>query len=346
VWPYWLIFLLPLIGVNTRIRSGNQRLAWLLTLSLLALFIGLRYHVGGDWNNYLRDFEAIRYLKFSEVLALEDPAYYVLNWVVADAHLSIVWVNLFCATILCIGVQYFCRNQPLPWLALTVAIPYLLIVVGMGYTRQATALGLALIGLTALATEKNRQFVLWILLGALFHKSAVLLLPIAALVAKRNKLWTALWVSVFVVAAVYFLLLDTAEQMWQAYFVDEYAQASQGGAIRVFMNTVPSVLLLRFRHKLFYDEREQRLWIWMAILSLATLPMLTISATGVDRVALYFIPLQMFVFSRMPYLAGDANGFNMIVYGTVAYYALVQFVWLNFAVNAFSWMPYRNILLQ
>lgn len=346
MWPYWLIFILPLAGVGVQNRTGNQRLAWFFILALLALFIGFRYRVGGDWGNYLSHFEAIRFLKFSDVLSLEDPAYYVANWVVADAGLSIVWVNLLCAIMVCCGVHTFCRNQPLPWLALTVAIPYLLIVVSMGYTRQAAALGLALIGLTALAKEKNRQFVFWIVFGALFHKSAVLLLPIAALAATRNKLWTALWVSIFVAIAVYSLLLDSAEQMWQAYVVDEYARASQGGAIRVFMNAVPAAILLRFRHRLFYDIREKRLWTWMAILSLATVPMLSISATGVDRVALYFIPLQMFVFSRLPFVANNRNTFNTILYGTVAYYALVQFVWLNFAANAFSWLPYRNFLFQ
>lgn len=346
MWPYWLILMLPLAGVTFTHRTANQRLAWFLVLVLLGLFIGLRYEVGGDWGTYLRHFDGMRYLKFTDAVSLDDPAYYLINWIVADEGLSIVWVNLFCAAIVCCGVHAFCRNQPLPWLALTVAIPYLLIVVSMGYTRQAAALGLALIGLTALAKDKNRQFVFWVLLGALFHKSAVLLLPIAALAATRNRLWTVLWVSVFVAIAVYSLLLESAENMWQNYVVDDYSQASQGGAIRVCMNAVPAALLLLFRDKLFYNDKERRLWTWMAVLSLATLPMLSLSATGVDRVALYFIPLQMFVFSRLPFVARDANNFNTIIYGTVAYYVLVQFVWLNFAVHARYWLPYKNILFQ
>jgi EpsG family len=346
MWPYWLIFLLPLAGVNARHRTGNQRLAWFFLLAILSLFIGLRYQVGGDWGTYLRHFDSIRYFKFADVMSFGDPAYYVINWVLAGAGLSIAWVNLLCAIIVCFGVHTFCRNQPLPWLALTVAIPYLLIVVSMGYTRQATALGLALIGMTALAKDNNRQFVFWVLLGALFHKSAVLLLPIAALAATKNKLWTSLWVSVFVALSAYSLLLDSAEQMWQNYVVDAYAQASQGGAIRVLMNAVPATILLLFRNKLFYDSKERRLWTWMALLSLATIPMLSISATAVDRVALYFIPLQMFVFSRLPFVARDTSTFNAIVYGTVAYYALVQFVWLNFAVHSRYWLPYENFLFQ
>src|SRR5210317_1932049 len=116
MWPYWLIFILPLAGVNAQNRTSNQRLAWFFILSLLVLFIGLRFQVGGDWNNYLGHFEAMRFLKFSDVLSLEDPAYYITNWVVADAGLSIVWVNLLCAIIVCCGVHTFCRNQPLRWL--------------------------------------------------------------------------------------------------------------------------------------------------------------------------------------------------------------------------------------
>jgi hypothetical protein len=28
----------------------------------------------------------------------------------------------------------------------------------------------------------------------------------------------------------------------------------------------------------------------------------------------------------------------------IAYAAAVQFVWLNYAVNSFAWLPYRNYL--
>jgi len=128
--------------------------------------------------------------------------------------------------------------------------------------------------------------------------------------------------------------------------VDEYAQASQGGAIRVFMNAVPAVILLIFRRQLFYNDKERKLWLWIAILSLSTLPMLSISATGVDRVALYFIPLQMFVFARLPFVATTRNNFQSLIYGTVVYYALVQFVWLNYAANASFWLPYQSFLFN
>ena len=44
------------------------------------------------------------------------------------------------------GLFRICRQQPNPWLALVVATPFLIIVVGMGYTRQAAAMGFLMIG--------------------------------------------------------------------------------------------------------------------------------------------------------------------------------------------------------
>ena len=46
--------------------------------------------------------------------SLDDPAYYLINWIVADEGLSIVWVNLFCAAIVCCGVHAFAGTSHCP----------------------------------------------------------------------------------------------------------------------------------------------------------------------------------------------------------------------------------------
>jgi EpsG family len=344
MWPYWLMFVVPSIGVlgSLRLETSRQHIAWYGLLGLVMLMIGLRFEVGGDWVNYLDHFYSMRYFSLSEVLSRGDPGYYVVNWIVYRSGGDILWVNLFCGFVVTTGVAVFSRRQPLPWLCLTVAVPYLIIVVAMGYSRQAAALGLVLVGLAALGDFQIKRFVFYTLLGALFHKSAILLLPIAALSATHNRFWTALWVGLVAATGAYLLVSDSAEQLWQNYVEADYQ--SQGGIIRVAMNAVPSVILLVFRRVLFYNEQEQRLWIWMAILSLVTVPLVFLSSTAVDRVALYFIPIQMFTFSRLPYLAKNARNFNLIIFAVLAYYALVQFVWLNYASHAYVWLPYQNYL--
>jgi hypothetical protein len=70
------------------------------------------------------------------------------------------------------------------------------------------------------------------------------------------------------------------------------------------------------------------------------------ASTAVDRVALYFIPIQLFVFSRLPRLAPSSTGRTALVLAIVAYYGAVELVWLKFATHAQYWLPYQFMPLN
>ena len=341
MWPYWLMFLVPVwaVLVPGRLKPSQARMVWLIVAVLFALMMGLRHEVGGDWASYGKHFLNAASLTFGEVLFMGDPGYYVTNWLVSQAGGDIHHVNLICAAIMMWGTVVFCRRQPNPWLALLAAVPYMIVVVGMGYTRQAVALGFALLGLVALGEARIRAFVIWIAIGATFHKSAVLLLPIAALAASRNRFMTTGLVGVSTLLLYYLLLADASEALWENYVEAEYK--SDGGLIRVLMNAVPAVLLILFRKQLVPALQERKLWIWIAVFALVCLPLVGFASTAVDRVALYLIPIQLFVFSRVPRLAATVRVRTPLVIGVVGYYAAVLFVWLNFAVHSDYWLPYQ-----
>ena len=80
---------------------------------------------------------------------------------------------------------------------------------------------------------------------------------------------------------------------------------------------------------------------WLSLIALVCVPLLAVSPTAVDRMALYLIPIQLFVFGRLPALAVTVKGRTQVVLGIVGYYVAVQFVWLNYAQTAFAWLPYR-----
>ncbi|MCA0197291.1 MAG: EpsG family protein [Proteobacteria bacterium] len=342
MWPFWLMFLVPAwaILVPARLPPRQVMIAWWAVGMVFALMIGFRYEVGGDWGAYLRHFEATSLLRFSEIFGKGDPGHYFVNWLVARLGGGVQWVNLLYGSVLMWGTVVFCRKQPWPWLALLVAVPYMLIVVGMGYSRQAMALGFALAGLVALGEHRIRTFVVCIALGALFHKSAVLLLPIAVLANSRNRFLTAGMVGATFVLLYFLLLADDADALWTNYV--EYQMQSQGAKIRVLMNVVPAALMLLFGKRLAPDRQERRLWTIIALLALLCLPLVSLASTAVDRVALYLIPLQLFVFARIPLLAGTNIRMRTgLVLGVIGYYAAVQFVWLNFATHAQYWLPYQ-----
>jgi hypothetical protein len=76
--------------------------------------------------------------------------------------------------------------QPRPWLALTLAFPYLVMVVAMGYTRQAVAIGVECLALLALERDRLLVFLGWIALAATFHKTALVLMVLPASTLNSN----------------------------------------------------------------------------------------------------------------------------------------------------------------
>ncbi|OQM77583.1 EpsG family protein [Manganibacter manganicus] len=345
--PYWILFAVPALAALQeqprrlgRIQHSSRYLGFTL---LVTGMIGFRYQVGTDWGAYIRFLDIAHYFPFSVVMARSDPGYMLLNWFVARTFYEIWIVNIACGLIFAWGLVAFVRIQPRPWLALLVAVPYLIIVVAMNYSRQSVAIGLTLLGLVALTRDQsNMKFVFWIALAATFHKTAVVLVPLAALASRRGRLWTAAWVGVATILFYYLFLEDSLDRL-----VTNYVKAdldSQGAMIRTAMNALPAAIFLFCRWRFPLRESERRLWTNMAWAALGMVGLLAISSssTVVDRLGLYLIPLQIFVLARLPDAFPSAGkGINVITLGVVLYSAAIQFVWLNFASHAVDWLPYQ-----
>jgi hypothetical protein len=355
MWPYWLLFLVPALQAVTKLRKGEPQFsgapwtsAWRAVFVLLTFMIGLRHEVGGDWNIYLENLSAKGGITLSDVVAggsHGDPSDSFLNWIASQSGLGIYLVNSVSAILFTFGLLVFCRNQPRPWLALTVAVPYLITVVAMGYTRQGVAIGLAMLGLVALGNQSVFKFLFWIALAASFHKSAVILVPLAVLAGSRRPLITAFWVGVTTSLLFILLLQEYVDNLVLGYIDAEYE--SSGAAIRISMNALPAALFLLNRRRFQLSRAQQIFWTWMSLGAIAFIALLLVSpsSTAVDRVALYWIPLQLFVWSRVPDAMGRSGGKNAgWVYAVVAYSGTVHFVWLFFATHAGGWLPYQSYL--
>lgn len=337
---YWMMFLVPVFMLFSPLRgtAGVRRLAWLAVGVLFAVIIGFRHEIGVDWFNYVSHYQATLDVAFLDALATNDPGYGALNWMSGLVGGNVYLVNFVSSALVMIGIVSFCRRQPQPWLAFLIAVPYMTIIVSMGYTRQSVAFGFELLALNALLDTRVRLFVFFVICGALFHKTAVILLPLALLVSSRGQRSTAVWV--FVTGAILGagLLMEHYETLWSRYV--EAGMESDGGPIRIAMNALPSILFLLFSKRLA-KEKERQLWIWMAILSLALVPLALISSAAADRIAIYFMPIQIVVFSRLYQLFRRSSVRAGVVLGVVFGYGAMLWVWLHFAVHSQYWLPYQ-----
>lgn len=348
------MYLVPaLISMFEQPQPADQRrtnldwpIAWWVVFIVGTVLVGWRHQVGGDWGNYLNNFNSEQYYGIFSIFLRDDPGYHAIQYFVKQLDFGIYSVNFVAAAIFNFGLILFCRSLPRPWLALSVSIPYIVIILGMGYTRQGLALGCIMAGLTALKEGRNRAFLASGLLAATFHKSAVLILPLGAISSSQRRWTTILLVSAITLISYYIFLSESVTDIRLNYFYDQYQ--SQGTLVRLIMNIIPALIVLIFREQFRPIVPELNLWIWMSIFAFLFLFILSISpsSTAVDRIALYILPLQVFAFSYLPDFKIGVLRPSYIIFGIVSYYSLVLFVWLFYAVNSFSWLPYRNYIFE
>jgi hypothetical protein len=251
-----------------------------------------------------------------------------------------IWlVNLVCGMLFSWGLVRFARTQANPWAVMLVAVPYLVIVVAMGYTRQGVAIGILMAGLASLLRGASiPKFAVYVFSAALFHKTAIVALLLVLVSARRNLFLNLLFILVAIAVLYDTLVAESVDRLLRNYVSDRYN--SQGALIRVSMSIIPAIMFLAARKHFGFRPDEDILWrnFSYATLLLTVLLAVLPSTTIVDRLALYVLPLQLAIIARLPDHVLKSGYARILV---VAYAFAIQFVWLNYATNAESWLPFR-----
>jgi hypothetical protein len=346
MFPYWALFTIFAAGalLNTG-TAPRKRISSLLVIALVAVtvMIGFRYKVGGDWDNYQYTYVLFRSVDLGRALSMpnSDPAYSVLNWIGQAFGMRIWFVNLISACIFVWGLTKLAIQQPRPWVFFLTIVPYGLIVVGMGYTRQSVAIGLVAAALASFRASRTRGAALYNAAAVLFHKSCIFMLPLIALSDRRRRFINIVLMGILLILLYYSLVSESKEELVEKYL--STAMASSGAGIRVTMTLWPAVFFLLFPSKFGFDELESQLWRNLSYAAIASFLSLWIvpSSTVIDRLTLYLIPFQGVIVSRIPWIASK-NGVEFSVTLLLVFYAGgVLFVWLNYGLNSIWWIPYR-----
>ncbi|HEX6660749.1 MAG TPA: EpsG family protein, partial [Sphingomicrobium sp.] len=274
---YWLLFLYFAIGAVREdprpASAARPDVLFRLGCLFILLLIGLRFQVGADWIPYEEIFNESKHETIGALPATADPGYYFVNIVVQWFGGELWVVNLVCGLIFAWGLMRLCEAQERPWLAALVAVPYLVIVVAMGYSRQAVAIAFIMAGLASYFRNGSvLRFAAYVLAAATFHKTAVVALPLIAIANERGR-----FVSLLVVAALTYLtyhmfLSSTVSRLVTNYIDARYA--AEGAGIRIAMNLVPAALFLVRSRQLGFPERERLVWRNIALVACALLPAL------------------------------------------------------------------------
>ena len=341
---YWFLFALPIFwallpaGDDVATRIGLTALA-----GIYVIAIGFRQDVGCDWGAYVFMYEVVARLPFWKALFFTDSGYQALDFIAYWLGLGYYFAEFVSGLIFTACLFLFIRRQPLPWLALLCAAPYMVIVVAMGYQRQSISLGFCMLAMLAFGERSVLRFVAFVLIGALFHKSLLFILPLVVLIngLRFN------WLSVLTLAATGLVggrvILGNTDYYLHVY-QNKY-MTSAGGLTRILVTALAGLVFLIFIRQYKRLFKDWDLLLYLAIISLILVPLVKISTTAVDRMAIYMLPFQIMVFSRLPVIFRATKMEMPVSLGIVGSYATFLYVWLHYSLIAHEcWLPYRSVL--
>ena len=343
---YSIIFLIPSYYALTHGENTKKNtLTWIFFGFSLIIIIGFRDEVGADWNAYLRHYKVAKEANFFEVLILlSDLGHSILIWLMAKLNLKIYGLNFIYAIIFVVGLFKFCKYQPYPWLSLTVAIPYLTIVVAMSLSKQASAIGLVLLAISFLMKKNYKAYIAFIILASLFHYSAIVMLFFLSFLINKKYILSFLFITSIFFLFYFFFIKSDIQDLLLTYIT--FNLKSSGAIFRISLNLFAAIILIYFSKKWKEKFNDFNFWFLFSLASIFAFIFQNFAETAIDRLSIYLIPLQLVVFSRLPIFFKNNQVKKIVRFFIIIFYFFVLIIWVNFANHSKSWFPYKNIILE
>lgn len=164
-----------------------------LTLSYMWLLATFRQGIGYDYYTYIEIFEKVRGAQgISGLLTLPYEWGFILvtkamTWWISSPTVMYAVYALMVLVPIGIFVYRHCKD---PWLSLWLYVTLTFFYTSMNFVRQSIACSIIVLGYGFLRDKKIVKFLLIVILAALFHKTALIMIPVCFLCyIKLNKKW-------------------------------------------------------------------------------------------------------------------------------------------------------------
>ena len=260
-------------SVNNSINALVYSISGCIFLFPLIAMYGLRYGIGVDYFSYQRFYDVLHNASFSEYWIghinnvgefYVEPGYYILNKIFLS-YQFLQWgigILLFSLVLLAVKEYFYKISVPFAlFIYLTTQYIY-----AMNGTRFAIALCFILVGYKELSKNKTVNFVILVLLAALFHKSSLFCLPMYFLkqykykgVNSSRNLVLFISIILFPLISSYLLKIIGKIPLFERYFsVSQYSPSvTIGGGWSWILHILPVILpLLILCKKEIFDSED------------------------------------------------------------------------------------------
>lgn len=209
--------------------TPNNKKYFIFSFLLIFIFLAIRYDFGNDYMAYYYYFSDVHQTSVKDLLSFKDYqslglkefGYTWLNKVFPSFYLMVAFLSLFSCYIYYYSIKSYV-TQRLMWFSVFIFLvnPSLMLVQSSAM-RQTVAIGLFLYSIKYLIERNIWKYCMLILLGSLFHVSAIVLLPMYLIVTP--KYWSrgvmiALVICFVFVAFFGYIFLESIGNISRQYF--------------------------------------------------------------------------------------------------------------------------------
>lgn len=293
MYPYFVLFFFSLLLGYVWERSDRQFQIFLASMLFIVifLFIGLKHNVGTDSGNYLMIYNEIAQAE-GLVYKLPEVGYYLLNNFSVYIDGGMLFVYLVCGALISAFTLLAAINLGLnPCYFFAIIMPFHIVMLAVSGIRQGVAESIVIYAVSNLLRNREGRFLLYIILGTMFHSSALFFSFLYIIGYQKRWLIPA-------ILLLFPLLSSFADDSYGHYL--ELSLFSQGVVLRVGFLAVLAAFFLFYRN-IWRDG--DFLMVRLYTMSILAVPILIglslISTTLIDRVAYYFILVSALLLSLL-----------------------------------------------
>ncbi|SLK04681.1 EpsG family protein [Salegentibacter salarius] len=324
-------------------------------LILLVTIVGLRYNVGVDWpayKEYFEDFDLYKNLSFQDQTM--EVGYYLINYFANYIGGGYILVFSIAA---CVSWFFVLKSVPAKLLPLIIFFIFSdgYFFWSMNGVRQFIAVAIFAYSIKFILSKKFLNYFLFIILAALFHQSAILLIPLFFIPYERvfKQKW---WMIVFGISFVFSgtpLILSALPKIFKvisefvpflagynSYFDSQYYEAREltGTGLGYYFRILISFVLLIFSKPLIQKYPETRVYFVLFFLGVIIYN-LFFSFQIVERFTTYFLFLRAYLLGFLVYYLYKSRTFNFIGLGILVIYFIL--FWSDIYTSANDCCPYQ-----
>jgi len=342
---YLTVFtVIALLGLSI---PDRRSLATLLTICLFLLwFMGTRYIVGCDFKAYfLRYHDILPGLYLDEIFSKNEPGFALLSALLKTLGAHYMWVNITTSALMLAGYFFFARAHRSSILIMALLFPVIIVQLGMSGIRQGVAVAALMAASVFFVQGRGWMTALLIVLGAQFHSSVIVFLPIAFMAGRNINIGRIVLGVLLLSPLAIYLLSDRLDVYADRYIEQSYGEITSGGAlIRYGLIMIPQVFFLFYYRSLRQEFPEvYGLLKLFVIISFSLIPVAVYSSIALHRINFYVMPFSILTFV---YLSWCIFPRNQVLIGRTMVplvYGLYQLSWFLTSAHADAcYKPYRS----